>query len=84
MRCKKPQDQVAFADAAPTRGGRIALMGIFKAVEAFGLPIKELRRRLGALFLPLNFDNMYCAASAQPQHPISPASPKAIVAPLRR
>lgn len=61
----KAQEEIAFATAAPSRGVRVDFLGVFDTVEAFGLPIEELRRPIGVLFFPLKFDNTLCAASVR-------------------
>lgn len=54
-----------FATSAPTAGVMVDFMGVFDTVEAFGLPIDELRRPIGVLFYPLTFANTVCAASVR-------------------
>lgn len=54
-----------FATTAPTQGVTVDFMGVFETVEAFGLPIDELRRPFGVLFYPLSFQNGRCAASVR-------------------
>lgn len=47
------------------RGVRIAFMGLFDTVEAFGLPVDELRGLFGWLFFPMRFANNKCSRAVE-------------------
>lgn len=49
--------------ARPGRGVHVDFLGVFDTVEAFGMPVEELRRIIGPLIFPLSFSNGICAAS---------------------
>lgn len=84
LRWKPENEAIAFADHEPTRGIKVAFLGVFETVEAFGLPVEELRRPIGVLFFPLKFDNRLCAASVQrASHALAVDEERQTFAPVR-
>ena len=47
----------------PDKGVRVDFLGVFDTVEAFGMPVDELRRIISLSLYPLSFSNGVCAPS---------------------
>lgn len=47
----------------PDKGVRVDFLGVFDTVEAFGMPVEELRRIISRALYPLSFSNGICAPS---------------------
>ena len=58
----KGQKDTAFL-SEPGAGVRVGFLGVFDTVEAFGMPVEELRLLIGRLLYPLSFSNGICAPS---------------------
>lgn len=54
-----------FPLATPPDGVRIAFLGVFDTVEAYGMPIEELRSFITRWIYPLTFSNHRCSVAVE-------------------